>query len=173
MPRPMTATPPDVKILVAGAERLADVEPLWRALHQHHVAVAPELGADRSLDESWARRRRNYEAWFADSGAMLFLAEDPAGVIGYAMVRIIPGSETWSTPDELAELETFSVLPQARGMGIGRALVRAMCATLRARGIHQLSVSAIASNHEARRLYERWGLVATSMHYRGPLPALE
>jgi alpha/beta hydrolase fold len=33
-----------VRIVRAGAEPLTDIEPLWKALQEHHAAVAPTLG---------------------------------------------------------------------------------------------------------------------------------
>jgi len=161
-----------VTISPCGAERIDDVMPLWHALHEHHTAIAPQLGAARSLDESWARRRRKYEAWFRDDRAFLLLAEDRAGVVGYAMVRVVEGSETWQTPDELAELETLCVLPRARGTGVGTALMHAVFAALRVRDLRQLSLGVIAGNDASRRFYEKWGLVPVAVQYRGAVPAI-
>ena len=46
----------DAQITSIGADRLSELEPLWRSLHQHHRSVAdlPVLADD---DLSWQRRR--------------------------------------------------------------------------------------------------------------------
>jgi hypothetical protein len=52
-----------VRISRAGVERLADLQPLWESLSEHHATVAPDLqalGPLRSPADSWAVRRDLY-----------------------------------------------------------------------------------------------------------------
>lgn len=64
---------------------------------------------------------------------------------------------------------TLAVLPSARRMGIGAALVRASVRTLRSKyACAQASLDCLASNDVARRMYERCGFAVTktlSNHY--------
>jgi ribosomal protein S18 acetylase RimI-like enzyme len=59
--------------------------------------------------------------------------------------------------DRLLEVETVTVLPEARGAGIGTALMDAIEARARELGIGYLSLSVRTANEGARRLYERRG----------------
>lgn len=65
-------------------------------------------------------------------------------------------------------LVDISLWPQARNQGIGRALIEAS-QTEAARERCELRLHVLASNHPARRLYERLGFVVTDTqgtHYR-------
>ncbi len=157
-PSEMPSTDSDLRIVQAGHERIDDVELLWKALHAHHVAVAPELGESRTPQESWRRRRAHYERWLAEAGAFLLIAETSREPIGYAVVRLIAGSETWQTADQVAEIESLCVLPEHRGQAIGTALLAAIDRRLRDAGVAEVSLAVVATNVEAIRFYERHGL---------------
>lgn len=62
------------------AEDLDELAPLWAALYDHHMAVAPQLTAIAMAvgpAESWRRRRTLYERWLVEPDAfLLFDAED-------------------------------------------------------------------------------------------------
>jgi len=53
----------DTRIEKVGVERVADFEPLWKALHEHHLTVDPQVPGipPRTADESWPIRRTRYE----------------------------------------------------------------------------------------------------------------
>jgi ribosomal protein S18 acetylase RimI-like enzyme len=159
----------DVEIVRAGPERIPDLEPLWRSLHEHHMAVARRSShaEGRSGDESWSRRRRSYERWLAEPGAFALVAERAGRPVGYAVVRLVEGSQSWATEDRIAELETLAVLPGARGSGIGSRLMDAVSEQLAQLGIRDLSMAVAAGNESALRFYERRGLVVTLHHLLG------
>jgi ribosomal protein S18 acetylase RimI-like enzyme len=162
-----------ISIVRAGAERITDLEGSWRALHEHHASVAPELavlGAVRSPEDSWAVRRALYEEWLGEPDAFVLLAEGVSGVIGYALVHMRGPEETWATGDRIAELETLVVLPGDRGRGVGRRLVHRVFEELRRLGVGHLAVSVIASNHDAVRFYESLGLTRFLITFAGPVP---
>jgi ribosomal protein S18 acetylase RimI-like enzyme len=164
------------EIARAGPERIDALQPLWESLGRHHGAVAPELrealGPLRSDAESWAVRRALYEEWLAEPDAFVLIASGDGGDgnVGYALVHMRSGEETWATGDRIAELETLAVLPSHRGRGIGSALVEAVYEELRALDVGHLSVSVIASNADAVRFYERLGLTKFTVAYTGPVP---
>lgn len=133
------------------------VEPLWNALREHHIAVAPTLDSPRSREESWARRRAQYETWMADPGSFILVAEQAHSPVGYAMVRLRSASPTWSSSDQAGEIETLSVLPEMRGRGIGTALLEEVRERLKPLGLCELSLHALAGNDDATRFYERHG----------------
>ena len=78
------------------------------------------------------------------------------------MVAVTPVAETlmpdtWRTGDRVAEIETLSVAPHARGEGIGSALLDRIDAELEAAGVRDVMVGAFVTNTDAIRLYERRG----------------
>ena len=84
-----------ITIEVVGEEDIDEVEVLWMALHDHHEKVAPHFGITLDHDESWKRRKANYKKWLRQPGTRLFVAKANNKSVGYALVRIIGGSETW------------------------------------------------------------------------------
>jgi hypothetical protein len=84
-------------------------------------------------ETSWAARRKSHVETF-DHGGFPLVAEDEEGLAGYAMVRIHEGpDDSWALDEVDAEL--------AR------------------RGICDLMIGVMDGNDDARRLYERRGLV--------------
>jgi GNAT superfamily N-acetyltransferase len=90
---------------------------------------------------------------------VLFLAECPAGEVGYAFAHPRPAPESLAI-DRLLEIETVAVLAEARGGGVGTALMDVVEAWARERGFGHLSVSVRTANEGARRLYERRGFLS-------------
>jgi ribosomal protein S18 acetylase RimI-like enzyme len=148
------------QILRADRSRIDELEPLFRAMHEHHRSGRPRAGevfAIRTSVEAWARRRAHYEGLFDAGRAQLLLAEEEGRVVGYAMVAEIGGQATL-VADRMAELESLSVLPAERGRGVGRALVQEVHELLRERGIGDLMLYVMDGNASALAFYERLGL---------------
>ena len=59
----------------------------------------------------------------------------------------------------MADLDTFSVLPEERGRGLGGRLLDEVYAELRRRGIGELALAVMEGNDDAVRFYERRGLI--------------
>jgi ribosomal protein S18 acetylase RimI-like enzyme len=149
---------PDVSIRHLDPADIELVEPLWNALREHHASVSPHLGAPRTREASWQRRRAQYERWLAEPDAFVLIAELGETPVGYAMVHLRAGSPTWPTGERAGEVETLSVQPDARGRGIGTMLLRAVERELAGLGVDELSLHAISTNHQAMAFYERHGL---------------
>jgi ribosomal protein S18 acetylase RimI-like enzyme len=148
----------DAAISSIGADRLSELEPLWRSLHRHHRSVA-DLRVLADDDLSWERRRDGYRALLEGSDAFVLLARAGEVPAGYAVVKIRPGDDdTWPVGAHLAELISLAVAPDARGRGLGTALMDAVDAELERRGVRDLEVAVMAGNDRARRFYERRGL---------------
>jgi ribosomal protein S18 acetylase RimI-like enzyme len=133
------------------------VEPLWNALREHHTALAPTLDSPRPRDESWARRRVQYETWMNEPGSFILIAERAGSPVGYAMVHLRSASPTWSSSEQAGEIETLSVLPEMRGQGIGTALLEGVRERLKPLGLGELSLHVLVGNDQAARFYERHG----------------
>lgn len=139
---------------------LDSIEPLWAALNEHHAEITPLLAGAvaRNRDDSWRLRKGKYERWIADPATFILVASDGDRLIGYACVTVGPGFATWASGDRIAELETLSVLPDARGRGVGTALIDAVEDRLRAAGITDMTVSSATTNVDSHRFYMRRGL---------------
>ena len=173
--RPRGTPPPrslhgvDVAIRRAGAEALDRLRPLWLELHHHHQHVGgAALGPYVGDDASWAARRELYREFFA-GGGFAALAERDGELIGYAMVAIKTSAETelddtWVSAPRVADIETMSVLPAARGAGVGTALLDFVDAELAAEGIDDVLIAAFVTNLDAIRLYERRGFRPASLY---------
>jgi GNAT superfamily N-acetyltransferase len=147
----------DVRIVQARAEQIPELEPLWRALYEHHRQIAPGVANVRPFEETWRRRRRQYEAWLASDDAAVLVATRDGRAIGYAAVTVGPGPATWELGDRIAEVETLAVLADERGAGVGAALFDAARRWAHERGADAIGVGLAHTNDGARRFYEREG----------------
>lgn len=66
-------------------------------------------------------------------------------------------------------IDGLCVAREARGQGVGTALIEALAATATARGYHALRLDVIDTNLRARALYERLGFRAVHTARIGPL----
>jgi ribosomal protein S18 acetylase RimI-like enzyme len=148
---------PSCEIRRIDASELDLIEPLWNALREHHSSVTPDLGPPRSREESWERRRRQYEQWLSEPEAFLLVAERAGERVGYSMVHVREGSPTWPISERAGEIETLLVLPRERGQGTGTALLEAVRTELDGRGVTEVSLHVMATNNDAIRFYERHG----------------
>lgn len=142
-----------------GLESIERVAPMWETLRRHHVAVVPHLPAQPPL-RSWELRRELYESVLAEPDAFVLVACEDGADLGYAVVALHGGpDDTWVTGDRIAEVETLAVVPEARGRGIGTALLDRVDEELATLGVHDLRIAVVPANVAAMRFYERRGLV--------------
>jgi ribosomal protein S18 acetylase RimI-like enzyme len=151
--------------------QLDEVEPLWNSLREHHGSVAPAwLGPPRERGDSWARRRRDYQTWLSSVPASFVLVARRRGrVIAYAMVHLRAGSATFPLSERAGEIETFCVLPEERGSGVGTLLLDAVRERLRALGAAEIGLSVLEGNDAALRFYRRAGLRQYAVWLSGPV----
>jgi GNAT superfamily N-acetyltransferase len=156
----------DVEITRGGAELLGELRPLWLALRTHHGEIAPQLGPVRADEDSWRRRREQYAGWLADERNFVLLARRHRRALGYAFARVAPStSATWHG-GTILDVETLSLLPEARGSGIGARLLALLRDEVALRGYDQLTLTAVATNRDALRFYEREGFTPTFVSLR-------
>jgi GNAT superfamily N-acetyltransferase len=160
-----------MRIERAGIERINELEPLWRALREHHAVVGATVAPVRAADDSWSRRRADYVRWLSDGSGTLLIAKDGAA-LGYAMVRVFDGPPTWAIGDQIAEVETLSVLPSARGSGIGHALISVARDVALSKGATALTVAFVHTNSDAQGFYEREGFRPFYLSMLVPLEVL-
>jgi ribosomal protein S18 acetylase RimI-like enzyme len=147
----------ETTVELGGADCVDELRALWLDLHRHERSIAPvPLVTD---ERSWRRRRSLYIGWLELEQGFLALARSPAGVVGYAFVRLEQGcDDTFPLGERHAELYSLSVAEGWRGRGIGTRLLDFVDAELAARGISAMSVAVMIGNSGAQRLYERRGL---------------
>jgi GNAT superfamily N-acetyltransferase len=158
-----------VRVVRAGVERVDELEPLWLSMHEHHLTVGSPI-ALREPRDTWPLRRAEYVTWLAELDAFAMIAEEGGRAIGYALVNYRELDDVRVTGPRFAVLQSLAVLPEARGRGVGTALMHAVYGELRRLGIGELEIGVMFANERARRFYEREGFVPWSVEYFGPVP---
>ena len=157
------------EITRADASRIDELEPLWLALRDHHGSVTEHWGPLRPPDDSWGRRRAMYEE-ILNEGGVVFLVEDEGTIAGMAVCDQEEWhSPTWEWPSNFLAIVDFVVLPSHRGHGVGAALLEAVEAEARERGLDAVDMNAAAPNEDARAFYEHHGYRLDLVTYRKPL----
>ncbi len=146
----------DFAVREGSRDDVERLQPLWRALREHHGTL-PGMPPVRSLEASWEHRRGQYLDWLTRDGYALLLAERGDEPIGYAVLSLGEGAATWDIGERTAEIETLSVLESERGNGVGRALTQAASDIAAKAGASTVLVGVAHSNEGALRFYEREG----------------
>jgi GNAT superfamily N-acetyltransferase len=134
--------PAEVEIAPVSADQLEELLPLIAA-YQRFYEVA-------DIDEE--RNRAFFRRFLAPSEHGLLLGARAEGrLVGHACLY-------WHKNSLLAAetvlLYDLFVVPEARGRGVGRALIEASAEVARERGAAQLEWSTAPDNHTAQRLYD-------------------
>ncbi|HSX22927.1 MAG TPA: GNAT family N-acetyltransferase [Gaiellaceae bacterium] len=139
-------------IRAATSDDLPLVRELWRAFSEE---IPEPSWHDSDLEED--------VEWLAEAVAKetVLLADD----VGLA-VALMKG-------ERHGFLDMLYVRPAARGTGVSRELTREAAARLRARGAEVLELEVLATNANARALYERWGFQTSELTLAAPIDALE
>jgi ribosomal protein S18 acetylase RimI-like enzyme len=134
----------------------------WVALREirlRSLLDSPDAFGSTYGEES-ARSEPAWRDWAAGRWrggvAVVFAARDPMG----AVVGTATGAEFEAEPG-VAHLYAMWVAPDARGSGVGRALVEAVVAWAVGRGCGRIVLSVTESNRSARRFYEACGFADT------------
>jgi GNAT superfamily N-acetyltransferase len=139
-------------------------------MHEHHAEVAGnvrEVVRFRHAEDSWQRRRNEFERWMRAGDAWLLIAEREGVPVGFAFLRICDGDWSFDTSERMGELEALSVEPELRRWGIGSLLMEQVELRLTAAGVGFIGLADIAGNEDALRFYERWGMVPSHVRYLG------
>jgi GNAT superfamily N-acetyltransferase len=122
-----------------------------------------ELGGPEYLRETWE------EAWSDLSetvrSGLALIAEEDEGAVGF--IFCVLGDVGRKT----AHITDLYVAPEARGRGVGTALLAAIVEPAREAGLDHVSLEVLTRNNEARRLYDRLGFVPVDVFMVAPLGA--
>jgi ribosomal protein S18 acetylase RimI-like enzyme len=149
----------DIEITAGTPEQLDPLAPLWKAMVDHHRHLDGHDLPVRGPDEAWSLRREEYQGWLADGSGRLLVARSQVAAAprGYAFLRTVPSTPTFDFGGSRGEVESLVVAPDARGAGIGTALLEAARAELRRLGCTYWSVGVMEANHGAVQVYVRAG----------------
>lgn len=152
----MQTTEPTIRR--GGAELIPYVRELWNLLFDHHVETGAAGLAVIPRDQSWPLREAHYAALIAARPrASIWLASHGDDILGYAL-SFVCDFEGQSA----VVLETLSVDPATRGMGVGSLLMDAVDREAAAEDIEVGIVDVMTGNPRARALYLRRGYSAWS-----------
>ncbi|MFW6051257.1 MAG: N-acetyltransferase family protein [Myxococcota bacterium] len=156
-------------IRVAGWHDEGALLALHRDLHvRHRDAVVPpgqrELHAFRGFEDLLAQDLR---AMLDAPAVHLLVAEEGGRIIGYATGKRVVERHRARSPKGV--VGDWYVVPEARGRGVGRALLRALIERFRAEGCRMVESSTLPGNLKGRRLHELLGFHEVEVRYRKPL----
>ena len=136
----------------ATADDLPLVRELWQAFNTE-IPDEPWREDDLAEDLAWLEQ--------AISDDIVLLANTD----GLAVAR--------RKGERLGFLEVVYVRPAARQSGVAAQLVREVVSRLREAGAEVIELEVLASNTEARAIYERWGFKPVELTLGAPIAQLE
>ena len=135
--------------------------PLIRELFRefmHELGDAPHR--DDDTEEDLAKIERGLgKDWH------VLIAEHDGQPVGLAVAQ--------KAGTRVGYLSSLYVRSAARGNGIATELLRVVVERLAAQGVEVLELDVLASNEEARAIYDRWGFTPVQLNLGAPLAALE
>lgn len=140
---------------------LPNDQPAWQRLWRGYCDFYEARVRDEVTQRTWSR------ILDPDSGIMCLLAEVEGQVVGFA--HCVVHENTWET-QPVCYLEDLYVDPEARGRGIGRALLEWLRNSMRAEGWARLYWVAHKDNHSARALYDEFAQADDFVRYVVKLP---
>jgi GNAT superfamily N-acetyltransferase len=146
-----TARPPSLEITLARPGDFAEIAALNVAAYEEFRAVCGE--------EAWERMRANLEAVDALAAVADLLVVRGEGRLLGSVAYLAAGRTAPPLPREWASVRMLSVAPEARGRGVGAALVHACTARARDQGAEVLGLYTTEMMGAARALYARLGFV--------------
>jgi GNAT superfamily N-acetyltransferase len=136
----------------ATADDLPLVRELWQAFNE-------EIPDEPWREDELAEELAWLEQAIRDEIVLL------AGEDGLAVAR--------RKGERLGFLDVVYVRPEARRSGLAAQLVREVVARMREGGVEMLELEVLASNAEARAIYDRWGFKPVELTLGAPLAQLE
>ena len=137
---------------------VASDEQEWLRLFRDYIAFYKASVPEDVIAETW-RRLLGQE----DNMMALIARDDKGQALGIA--ALVFHRSTWSRT-WYCYLEDLFVAPEARGGGVGRALIEATYAEADKRGVNRTYWATQDDNATARKLYDRIGQLTEFVQYR-------
>lgn len=106
------------------------------------------------------------------TGHVLVAADEDGGLLGTVMLQTWPHASHVVTGPDRAEIRALAVLPEARGAGLGRALLAAVTDRAVREGARELVLFTQTDMKTAHRLYESAGFVRLPERDWSPQPGV-
>lgn len=138
------------------ARDAAEWRGLWTAYLQFYDTSVPDTVKDSTFDRLLGDDPRDFNGMVAE------IEGRPVGLVHFLFHR-----HAWKIED-VCYLQDLFVAPDARGTGLGRALIEAVYAAADARGAPSVYWLTQDFNHTARTLYDRVGALTPFIKYQRP-----
>ena len=145
--------PPQVAIRPVGRDERAAWEPLWKGYQAFYQVVL----ADEVTDTTWGRMHDPDEPMHL-LGA--YVGGKLTGIVHYIFHR-----STWSVGG-YCYLQDLFTAEDARGLGVGRALIEAVYAAAKRQGVNRVYWLTHETNYPGRALYDKMADNAGFIQYR-------
>ena len=145
-----------ITIRPAIKEDHAVIERILRQIAQLHADLRPDVFRPASQKYDTMR----YYGLLENPDTPVLVAQNGRGeVLGYAMLEIkaVPADHPVMLPRRYLYVDDLCVDGDARGLGIGAALMQAVRELARERGIDRIELNVWECNEGAIRFYERLG----------------
>ena len=133
----------------------------WAALWSDYLAFYETSVSDAVQDSTFARLLGDDPRDFS-----CLVIEEPGGAL-VGLVHYLFHRHAWRI-EEVCYLQDLYVAPEARGTGLGRALIEAVYAEAERSGAGQVYWLTQEFNTTARRLYDRVGVLTPFVKYQSP-----
>lgn len=141
--------------------RPVDASVVFRPATPADVTAIMALERESFPTDAWSENMMTQE--LVSTHSSYLVVERDHAVLGYGGVRVVHGSHE-------GDIQTIALSSSARGLGLGRALLRALLDVGRERGAHDMFLEVRADNDVAHALYLSEGFVELGRraHYYQP-----
>lgn len=160
----------DFRIETITAEDIDRFDEALLALHRHEAGVSPSLAgaAARPDAEYLALYKRRFADWWAGGNGFGFGAFDESGrALGFVFCTEREGLAGYETGERIGYVDEIAVVDDARGAGVGRALMDAAREVFAERGYSWFELSTVPGNQAARDFYGKLGLLPSAQKLLG------
>jgi diamine N-acetyltransferase len=157
----------EIRVREASAGDAAVLAHLGVIVHEMHVAWYP----DRFRPVTVGELERLFVEWLALEEFRAFIAFDGDEPVGYIGTRVFdrPGNAMMARRRHL-DIEQIGVAPEARGQGVGRALLEKAREFARSRGLSRLELNVWAKNEAGQKAFAAWGFEKINQRMAMDLP---